>query len=175
MLRRAVITIAQGVEDVEFIYPYYRLQEAGFVVDVATKNKMNIIAKHGLLINATVDAEQLKEADYDLLIIPGGYESPDRVRQIQNVLELVRDFNKKEKLIASICHGPWVLISAGIVKGRKMTCYVGCKDDLTNAGAEYINEPVVIDRNIVTSPHFRDNAVWMKETLAQYELINSTC
>jgi protease I len=116
-----------------------------------------------------VDAEQIMEADYDLLIIPGGYESPDRVRQIKNVLNLVKEFNVKGKLIASICHGPWVLISAGIVKGRKMTCYAGCKDDLINAGAEYVETPVVVDGNIVTSPHFRDNAAWMKQTLAQYE------
>jgi PfpI family intracellular protease len=171
-MRRAVITIAQGVEDAEFVYPYYRVQEAGFEVDVATKGKTNVIAKHGLPINATVDAENIKEADYDLLIVPGGYESPDRVRQIQNIRELVKDFDTKGKLIASICHGPWVLISAGIVRGRKMTCYPGCKDDLINAGADYLNVQVVVDRNIVTAPHFRDNAVWMKETLAQYELLN---
>jgi protease I len=171
-MRRAVIVIAQGVEDVEFVYPYYRLQEAGFFVDVATKGKINVVGKHGLAFSATVDAEQIKEADYDLLVVPGGYESPDRVRQIKNVLTLVQDFNKKGKLIASICHGPWVLISAGIVKGRKMTCYVGCKDDLINAGAEYCDAPVVVDGNIVTSPHFRDNAAWMKETILQYERSN---
>jgi protease I len=173
MQKRAVITIAQGVEDVEFVYPFYRLQEAGFEVDVAVKGKVTIIAKHGLQISATVDAESIKEEDYDLLVIPGGYESPDRVRQIPNILKLVKDFNTAGKLITSICHGPWVLISAGIVKGRKMTCYIGCKDDLINAGAEYTNAPVAIDKNIVTSPHFRDNAVWMKETIAQFEKINN--
>jgi protease I len=173
MKRRAVITVAQGVEDAEFVYPFYRLQEAGFDVDVAIKGKANIIAKHGLPISATVDAETIKEGDYNLLVVPGGYESPDRVRQIPNVLKLVKDFNTAGKLITSICHGPWVLISAGIVKGRKMTCYAGCKDDLINAGAEYTNEPVVVDNNIVTAPHFRDNAVWMKETIAQFERLNT--
>jgi len=168
-MSRAVIILAQGADDAEFIYPYYRLQEAGFAVDVATKGKMNVTSKHGLPISATVDAEQIQETDYDLVVVPGGYESPDRVRQIRNVLQFLRDFNAKGKLIASICHGPWVLISAGIVKGRKMTCYIGCKDDLINAGAEYIDAPVVVDGSIVTSPHYRDNAAWMKEALAQYD------
>lgn len=173
MQRRAVIVVAQGVEDAEYLYPFYRLQEAEFEVDVAIKGKSNVIAKHGLPISATVDADVIQEVDYDLLIVPGGYESPDRVRQNSNILKLARDFNKAGKLISSICHGPWVLISAGIVKGRNMTCYVGCKDDLINAGAKYTNEPVVVDENIVTSPHFRDNAIWMKETIAQFERINT--
>ncbi len=171
-MRRAVITIANGVEDVEFAYPFYRLQEAGFTVDVATKGRANVVAKHGLPIAATVDAEQIKEADYDLIVVPGGYESPDRVRQIKNVLQVLHDFNAKGKLIASVCHGPWVLISAGIVKGRRMTCYVGCKDDLINAGAEYVDAPVVVDGNIITAPHFRDNAAWMRETVVQFERLN---
>ncbi|MCL4512108.1 MAG: type 1 glutamine amidotransferase [Bacteroidetes bacterium] len=166
---KAVITIANGVEDAEFIYPYYRLQEADFSVDVATKKRADVVAKNGLPIAATVDAEQIREADYDLIVVPGGYESPDRVRQIENVLQVVRDFDAKGKLIASVCHGPWVLISAGIVKDRRMTCYPGCKDDLINAGAKYEAAPVVVDRNIVTSPHFRDNAAWMKETVSQFE------
>ncbi|MCX6065060.1 MAG: type 1 glutamine amidotransferase [Chloroflexi bacterium] len=170
-MRRAVIVVAQGVEDAEFVYPYYRLQEAEFVVDVATKNKINLAAKHGLPISANVDAEHINEIDYDMLIIPGGYESPDRVRQIPNVLNMVRDFNRKGKIISSICHGPWVLISAGIVRGRNMTCYVGCKDDLINAGASYFDAPVVVDQNIVTSPHFRNNPSWMKETIAQFDRI----
>jgi protease I len=165
-MRKAVIVIAGGVEDAEFVYPFYRLQEAGMQVDVATKAKANVVAKHGLPIVPTVDAENIRETDYDIIVIPGGYESPDRVRQIKNVLRVLRDFDAKGKLIASVCHGPWVLISAGIVKGRTMTCYPGCKDDLINAGANYQEQPVVVDRNIVTAPHFRNNAEWMREVIA---------
>lgn len=167
--RRALITIADGVEDVEFVYPFYRLQEAAFDVEVASKGKEAVAAKHGLTIVATVDADDVAEPDYDLIVVPGGYESPDRVRQINAVLQALRDFDAKGKLISSVCHGPWVLISAGIVRGRRMTCYRGCKDDLINAGAIYVESPVVVDNNIVTAPHFRDNAVWMKETCAQFE------
>jgi len=172
-VKRAVITIANGVEDAEFIYPYYRLQEAGFAVDVATRGKANVTGKHGVPITATVDAETIQSAEYDLIVVPGGYESPDRVRQIQNVLQVLREFNEQGKLIASICHGPWVLISAGIVRGRTLTCYPGCKDDLINAGAKYVESPVVIDQNIITSPHFRDNAAWLKSVLEQYAAFHS--
>ncbi len=91
-MKKAVIIIAQGVEDAEFVYPFYRLQEAGFEVDVATKGKMEVKGKHGLPITATVDAETIREPDYELVVVPGGHESPDRVRQIQNVLQLLRDF-----------------------------------------------------------------------------------
>ena len=171
-MRRAVITIGNGVEDAEFVYPFYRLQEAGFAVDVATKGQAGVTAKHGLPIAATVDAERIAEPDYDLIVVPGGYESPDRVRQIENVLQVLRDFDAKGKVISSVCHGPWVLISAGIVGGRRMTCYRGCKDDLINAGAAYVDAPVVVDKNIVTAPHFRNNAVWMKETCAQFERLS---
>jgi protease I len=167
-MKKAVIVIAAGVEDTEFSYPYYRLQEAGFTVDTATKGKKDTTGKWGLPIVATADAETIKEADYDLVVIPGGYESPDRVRQIKNVLELLRAFDAKKKIIASVCHGPWVLVSAGIVRGRQMTCYPGCKDDLINAGANYQEAPVVTDDNIVTAPHFRNNPEWMKATLEAY-------
>jgi protease I len=172
-MKKAVIIVAQGVEDSEFSYPYYRLQEHGFAVDVAIKDKANITGKHGLPIAATVDALTIKEEDYELVVVPGGYESPDRVRQIGNVLRLLKQFDEKGKVIASICHGPWVLISAGIVRSRRMTCYAGCKDDLINAGAVYVEAPVVVDGNIVTSPHFRDNAEWMKQTLATYDRISA--
>lgn len=167
-MKKAVIILAQGVEDTEFAYPFYRLQEAGFAVDIATKGRSNVTAKCGLPITATVDAEKISAADYDLAVVPGGYESPDRVRQIANVLTFLRDFDAQGKIISSVCHGPWVLISARIVRGRRMTCYPGCKDDLINAGADYVEAPVVTDRNLVTAPHFRNNPEWMRETLAAY-------
>ena len=114
----------------------------------------------------------LNPNDYDLLIIPGGLESPDRLRQIPEMLQFIRDMHDAGKVISSVCHGTWVLISAGIVKGKKMTCYVGCKDDLINAGADYKNVNVISDGNIVTAPHFRDYAAWLKETLKVYYSIN---
>lgn len=172
-MKKAVILTAQGVEDAEFIYPFYRLQEAGFQVEIATRDKQPVVAKHGLPIQPTMDINDLSEADFEMAVIPGGYEAPDRLRQMKPVLKFVRDMNAKGKIITSICHGPWVLISAGIVKGRKMTCYAGCVDDLKNAGADFVEGPVAVDRNIITSPHFRDNAAWMKETLRVYEALTA--
>jgi protease I len=172
-MRKAIIIIEAGVEDTEFAYPYYRLQEEGFRVEVATKGKKDTTGKWGLPIPATVDADMIRGRDYDLVVVPGGYESPDRVRQIKNVLSLLREFDQDGKIISSVCHGPWVLISAGIVKGRRMTCYAGCKDDLVNAGAIYEEVGVVTDGNIVTAPHFRNNPEWMAATIAAYREINN--
>ncbi len=172
MLKKAIIVVGPAVEDTEFAYPYYRLQEDDFCVDVASNGAVDIVAKHGLPIKVNKDIKKLDTSDYDMLIVPGGLESPDRLRQIPELLTFIQKMNNEHKLIASICHGPWVLISAGIVKGRKMTTYAGCKDDLINAGAEYVQEPVVSDDNLVTAPHFRDNAAWVKEILHVYYKIN---
>jgi protease I len=172
MIKKAVIVVGPSVEDTEFAYPFYRLQEDGFSVDTASNGALDIVAKHGLPIKVNADIKKLNPKDYDLLIIPGGLESPDRLRQIPEMLQFIRDMHDAGKVIASVCHGPWVLISAGIVKGKKMTCYVGCKDDLINAGADYKNVSVISDGNIVTAPHFRDNAAWLKETLKVYYSIN---
>jgi protease I len=172
MIKRAVIVVGPAVEDTEFAYPFYRLQEDDFTVDTASNGGGDIVAKHGLPIKVNADIKKINPNDYDLLVVPGGLESPDRLRQIPEMLKFIQDFDKAGKVIASVCHGPWVLISAGIVKGKKMTCYVGCKDDLINAGANYQNVAVATDGHIVTAPHFRDNAAWIKETLKVYYSIN---
>lgn len=172
MLKKAVIVVGPGVEDTEFAYPYYRLQEDEFIVDVASNGAVDIVAKHGLPIKVNVDIKKLDVDHYDMIIVPGGLESPDRLRQIPELLFFIKEMNRANKVIASVCHGPWVLISAGIVNGKNMTTYVGCKDDLINAGAIYHNVPVISDGNIVTAPHFRDNAVWIRETLKTYYSIN---
>jgi protease I len=173
MKKKAIIVVGPAVEDTEFAYPYYRLQEDGFSVDVASNGAIPIIAKHGLPITCNIDIKNISSTDYDLLIIPGGLESPDRLRQIPELLKFIKNFNDEGKVIASVCHGPWVLISAGIVKGKKMTIYKGCKDDLINAGAIYEDVEVVSDKNIVTAPHFRNNTVWVKETLNTYYKLNN--
>ena len=172
MLKKAVIVVGPAVEDTEFAYPFYRLQEDGFTVDVASNGSVEVIAKHGLPIKANIDIKKLKVENYDMLIVPGGLESPDRLRQIPELLKFIQDMNFSKKVISTVCHGSWVLISAGIVKGKNMTCYIGCKDDLINAGALYHNVPVISDGHIISSPHYRDNAAWIKETLNVYFAIN---
>ena len=169
-MRKAVIITGPGFEDSEFIYPFYRLQEAGFGVDVCTVSDKAVNGKYGITATPTVMLKDLDTMKWDLLVIPGGHEAPDRVRQVPEILKFTKSMHDMKKPIASICHGPWVLISAGIMKGRKATCYKGCKDDLVNAGAVYVEQPVVVDGHIVTSPHFRDNAAWMKATLGLFGL-----
>ncbi|MGD9129857.1 MAG: type 1 glutamine amidotransferase domain-containing protein [Candidatus Woesebacteria bacterium] len=163
--KKAVIIIGPGFEDSEFIYPYYRLLEAGLRVDIAAKEAATTIGKHGWPVQATIDTANLDAKNYDLVLIPGGYEGPDRVRQIKEVLTFIAQMHKKGKIICSVCHGIWVLISAGIMKGKKATCYHGCKDDLKNAGAKYFEKAVVRDKNIITSPHFNVMHLWMKTVI----------
>ncbi len=169
-MKKAVIITGPNFQDEEFVYPYYRLQEAGFQVDVAVKDKEIVKGKYGISAKPNVDTKDLRAQDYDLVVLPGGHEAPDRVRQIKEVLNFVREMNAQKKVISAICHGPWIMISAGIVKGRKITAYVGIKDDLVNAGAEYIDAPVVVDDNIVSSPHYKYNGDWMRETLKKFNL-----
>ena len=163
-MRRAIIITGPGFEDAEFIYPYYRLQEAGFSVEVATSNDKIVVGKHGITATPTINLASLDPQKFDLLVIPGGHEAPDRMRQVPEILSFTRGMYDLQKPISCICHGPWVLVSAGIIKGKKATSYKGCKDDLINAGALYLDEPVVVDGKLVTSQHFRDNPAWMKET-----------
>lgn len=164
-MSKAVIIVGPGFEDSEFIYPFYRLQEAGFAVDVCTSSDKEVKGKHGISAGPTVMINDLAAGKWDLVVIPGGHEGPDRVRQVPEILKFVQASCQAKKIISSVCHGPWVMVSAGIMKGKKATCYKGCKDDLINAGAEYLDEPVVVDGNLVTAQHFRDNPAWMKATL----------
>jgi protease I len=170
MQKRAVIITAQGFQDEEFIYPYYRLLEAGFSVDVATKGQAPAFGKFGVPARPTVGTDQLKADDYELVLLPGGFEAPDRVRLLPEVLEFVRQMDQQKKLVAAICHGPWILISAGITRGRTMTAYWSIEADVCNSGADYRHkEPVVIDGNLITSPHYNNNGDFMKAVVAYFE------
>src|SRR3989344_1602815 len=165
--KRAVIIVGPGYEDVEAMYPYYRLQEEGIKVDVATSNDLEVYGKYGIPMKPTVKLAQLSPDIYDIAVIPGGNEGPDRVRQAELAVKFVRDMYDQGKLVSSICHGPWVLIEAEIVKAKHMTCYVGMKTDLKNAGALYEASPAIVDGNIITSDHPRNLGSWMKSTIEQ--------
>ena len=163
MAKRAVIITASGFQDEEYIYPYYRLIEAGFEVDTATKDGTTVFGKYGNPAKANISTAALKTENYDLVLLPGGFEAPDRVRLLPEVLEFVRQMNSEKKCVAAICHGPWILISAGITKGRKMTGYWSIEADIKNSGADYHHKiPVVVDDNLITSPHYNNNADFMK-------------
>ena len=165
-MTRAVILAERGFQDEEFVYAYYRCTEEGWDVDVATPLGKDVAGKFGVPARATVSLEWLQTDEavrkFDLVIIPGGFESPDRLRMRGDVQAFVRAMDKAGKIVAAICHGPSVLISAGILKGRHVTGYESIKDDLLNAGAEYVQAPVVVDGNLVTAPHYRNNGAFMR-------------
>ena len=164
-MKKTVIITAQNFQDEEFVYPYYRLLEEGYSVDVATPGKENFTGKYGVPSKPTKDTIELKESDYDLVVLPGGFEAPDRLRIRKEVLSFTRDMYENGKIVAAICHGPWICVSAGILKGKKATGYISIADDIRNAGATYLEEDVVIDGNLVTSPHYRNNGDFMKAVI----------
>jgi protease I len=167
---QAVIITGPGFQDEEVVYPYYRLQEAECSVDMATKDGVLVHGKYGVPAKATLSTSNLDPDRFDLVVLPGGFEAPDRVRLDQAVLQFLREMDKRNKLIGAICHGPWILISAGLVRGRRMTGYQSIADDIRNAGADYVDAPVVVDRNLVTSAHYRDNGIFMRTLLEQLTL-----
>lgn len=167
---KAVIITGPGFQDEEVIYPYYRLQEAECLVDIATKDGVLVHGKYGVPARATMATSSLDADLFDFVVLPGGFEAPDRVRLDKDVLQFVLEMDKRGKLIGAICHGPWILISAGVLKGRRITGYQSIADDIRNAGAEYVDEPVVKDRNLVTSPHYRDNGIFMRTLLESLEV-----
>jgi protease I len=112
---------------------------------------------------ATTD---LKSANFDCVILPGGFEAPDRVRLLPEVQVFVREMDEQKKLVAAICHGPWIMISAEICRGRKMTAFWSIEADIKNSGADYQHKvPVVIDDNFITSPHYNNNGDFMKAVI----------
>ncbi len=165
-MKRVVIIVAQNFQDEEFVYPYYRILEEGLRLDVATPSGQNMIGKYGVPARATMSTDDLKASDFDCVILPGGFESPDRLRIRPEVLQFVREMNEAGKLVAAICHGPWILISAGVVKGRKVTGYMSIADDLKNAGARYLEQDLVIDGNLISAPHYKNNGDFMKAVVA---------
>jgi protease I len=138
-------------EDLEVWYPLLRFQEEDAqVVIVAAEANTVYESKHGYPVKSQQSYRDVYASGFDGVIIPGGY-APDHIRRHTKAIQFVHDMNREGKLVAAICHGPWVLCSAGILTGRKATCFFAIKDDLVNAGAHYEDAEVVVDRNIVTS------------------------
>lgn len=165
IIRKVLIMVDNGVEDVEFLYPYYRFQEEGYKVDVvASKAKETYLGKHGIPIRSNLSPEEVNIDDYDALIIPGG-RAPDRMRINKGLVKIVKEAYERGKVIAAICHGPQMLIEADVLRGKKATCWRSVTTDLKNAGAIFINEPAVVDGNIVTSRFPADLPKFCQETI----------
>lgn len=149
--KRVLILVENLYEDMELQYPFYRLKEEGAEVVVAgPKAGETYKGKHGVPCTATKAFQEVKEHEFDALVIPGGF-APDKLRRDPKVLELVQKFHQKEKPIAFICHAGWVPISAKVIKDVRCTSFGAIKDDMINAGADWVDEPLVIDRHFVSS------------------------
>ena len=162
-------------EDLELWYPRLRLEEAGYAVRLAAHEVKTYSGKHGYPATADLLLDDARSTDFVGLLIPGGF-MPDKLRRDAKVLALTREFFEQGKLVAFICHGGWIPISAKILKGRKATGSRGIKDDLENAGALWVDEPVVVDGNLVSSrtpvdlPHFAKAMVQFLENDAKTKL-----
>ena len=153
--KRIAMLAADGFEQSELTVPKQRLEEAGAKVDIISLKSGEIWGwdkddwSEPIAVDRTIDAVSVDE--YDALVIPGGQINPDLLRADEDAVALVRDFYDAKKPLAAICHAPWVLIEAGIAKGRKMTSYHSMATDVKNAGANWVDKEVVVDQGLITS------------------------
>lgn len=151
MTKRVAILVEQQYQELELWYPLYRLRDAGCAVTVVGPEAgVTYPSKLGYPARSDAAAHAVRAADFDALVIPGGF-CPDYIRRSEAMLTLTRDLVAAGKPIAAICHGPWVLCSTSALKGRRATCFHAIKDDVVNAGATYVDAEVVVDGPIITS------------------------
>ena len=167
---RAIILTADHFEDMELFFPYFRLLEEGIKVDVAAPRKQKLTGENGYIFeNIDLTFAEVNPDDYDLLVIPGGLPegAPTTVRKNKNALEITRAFFKADKPAAVICHGPYTLVSADVIKGRQLTGYWfdDVPEEIKAAGGHYVDKEVVVDGNLVSSRWPADLPAFMRETM----------
>ena len=166
--KKAAVFVEEQFNDQEFWYPYFRLIEAGAQTVVCGSGRTSVFTgKAGTQAKADTDASSLNADDYDILVIPGGF-APDFMRRNKEMVNFVSEMDKKKKIIASICHGGWMLVSAKILKGRKATSFFGIQDDMINAGAKWTDEEVVEDDNLITSRTPDDLPAFMRTVIGKF-------
>ena len=149
--KKVIAFVSDDFEDLELWYPVLRLQEEGATVHIAGKEQnYTYTGKYGVPATSDISFEDINPADYDGVLVPGGW-SPDRLRRYEAVLDIVRHMDANQKPIGQICHAGWVLVSADVLKGRKVTSTPGIKDDMKNAGAEWFDEAVVTDHHLISA------------------------
>lgn len=159
---RVLIISADHFEDSELLFPFYRLKEEGLEVDIASIARGKINGKHGYEVAVDMALRDVDPNEYDVLILPGG-NAPATLRKEQAAIEIAKNFSRRNKLIAAICHGPQILITAGVLKGRHATCHHSVAEELQEAGALYEDREVVVDGNLVTSRQPSDLPAFMRE------------
>lgn len=181
-MKRALIITYTGFQDHELVYPYYRLLGDNFHVDIMADKQDSqgrIYGIFGLNMPCHVLLSEFEKdpdhyhAEYDMIVLPGGVKSLEKLRQNKTVLQFLNKWNQQGKIIVSTCHGAQLLISAKIVEGRNISGYYSLEDDINNAGATYVNQPFVIDGNIITSPHYDHMGAWMEAAINLYYSLNN--
>jgi len=149
--KRVAVLVEQQYQEMEVWYPVYRLREAGCQVTlVGPKAGETYPSKLGYPARSDKAAADVSAHDFDAVVVPGGF-APDFIRRTDAMIRLVNDMAEQGKIVAAICHGPWVLCSTQALKGKKATCFFAIKDDVVNAGAKYVDQEVVRDGNVITS------------------------
>lgn len=161
---KALILAADDFEDSELLVPMYRLLEAGDEVDVAAPQTGDITGKHGYTVEANLDFGDVDADDYDMLVLPGG-KAPETVRLDDTAVRVTREMMEAGKPVASICHAGQILISAGVLEGREVTCWKAIRDDVKAAGANYRDAEVVVDDNLITSRFPGDLPAFCREMM----------
>ena len=160
--KKIIILVEQIFNDQEFWYPYYRLKEAGAqVVVVGSGSAEEYTGKSGTQVKVDASADQISPSEFDGIIIPGGY-APDHMRRYPKMVKVVKELFEARKVVAAICHAGWMLASADILEGRTVTSFFAIKDDLTHAGAIWVDQEVVVDGKLITSRKPDDLPAFMK-------------
>lgn len=166
--KKVAVLIGDDFEESEAIYPIYRLREEGIEVVVAAEGGEGVLGKHGYPLDVEAAFEDLAQDDLAAVLVPGGY-GPDHVRRSRVALDLVRGCFEAGKLVAAVCHGPWVLASAGIIEGKQLTSFSSIRDDLVHAGADWVDQEVVVDGNLITSRRPGDLPAFMRAVVEHLE------
>ncbi len=165
-MKKAAVLVEDNYQVLEVWYPYLRLREEGIGTVLVGTGKKTYKSKEGYPAEEELDIHNIKVSDFDAVIIPGGF-APDILRRYKEVNEFVKAMYAQGKVVASICHGGWVLASSGILKGRKATSFIAIKDDVINAGAVFLDQEVVVDKNLITSRHPYDLPAFCSEIIKQ--------
>lgn len=171
---KALIITWNGFQDQEVVYPYYRLLGADVETIIVAdsrdeKNRiygiMGVSMPCQMIMSDFINDSKRFHEDFNLLVLPGGVKSLEKLRQEKQIIKFIREWYSSDKTIASTCHGAQMLISADVVKGKKIAGYYSIEDDIRNAGAVYSRDPVVVDGKLVTSPHYDHMGPWMEKVL----------
>lgn len=168
-MKKAVVLTADKFEDMEVFFPVFRLMEEGWKVDIAAPKKQELNGENGYALMPDLTIDEVNPEDFDLLIIPGGSPdgAPATVRKIKKAREITKSFFQKNKPVASICHGPWLLADSDVIKGRHLTSFWhdGVPEDVKKMGGIWEDKEVVVDGNLVTSRYPMDLPDFMRELM----------